>query len=208
MVTLCGIQVYNLPKLLSRVFCKGLSPAVPSGPLCSAVQPVRSIPLHDLTLFWDGTPSSADFISTTLEMNRVGQSLTTLCIQMNISGYQQESCLPALPGKIVAACPRLETLIYFPRCPDTIFALLPRTLRVLGISLDPGARYAINGWQTVKPLSPANCDRLVNWLETMNGRGIDKLLIQHTSGLPVEVKQACEVTNVKLFEYDKLPRAH
>ncbi|TFK67389.1 hypothetical protein BDN72DRAFT_961053 [Pluteus cervinus] len=200
-----GLSPNDLSKIISRISSRDTPAAViTSNAPSDSAKRKRNMPLRDLTLSWNRTSRSAMHICNILKTNDLGKQLTALWIDSDHFHFSEEDSLPTLPGIIIAACPHLETFIYYVKSPDTIFTLLPRTLRVLGISLPEDMEYHMDKWVHVKPLTNGNYEPLVDWLAATNGNGIRKLLIQRVQLLPAireRVKAACQAANVG-FAFD------
>ncbi|TFK66548.1 hypothetical protein BDN72DRAFT_144436 [Pluteus cervinus] len=199
-----GLRGGDLLKLISRISSKDTTVPITSNAPANSAKRECIIPLRHLTLSWDKTNQGTILICDLLKTNNLGQHLTTLWIDSNPIQFGQQESLPAFPAKIIAACPHLETFIYYVQSVETIFASLPRTLRVLGLSLPRDWGYPWLRKLHVNPLTSTNPKPLVDWLTTTRGNGIRKLLIQRTQLHPVirdGVKRACKAANVE-FAFD------
>ncbi|TFK66547.1 hypothetical protein BDN72DRAFT_899757 [Pluteus cervinus] len=212
-----GFNEYDLPKLVSRICYKVTPPSITLGSsIGSSSRHERAIRLRDLTLCWNGIPQVVDCIPRLLETDGLGRILTSLYIYSAHFHLRHDAAVKLLtfPNEIIAACPRLETFIYFIACPDTILTLqLPRTLKTLGLSLVQDHHH-YSSWAPTnpKPLTLRHHKQLVDWLEKTNGGGIRKLLLQRwvakesdtLVGLE-DVKKACLAADIDLALSRELP---
>ncbi|TFK66549.1 hypothetical protein BDN72DRAFT_844239 [Pluteus cervinus] len=198
-----GLDV-NLPKLVSRICFNGPPTQAMLDATFGPLRYERAIPLRDLTLHWNGTCRATDTILHLLETNDLGQNLTSLCIYSSHPSEHQGATdeVLALAGKIIAACPCLETFIYFIMCPDTIFTVLPRTLKTLGLPLVHDTYYEYLNNYMPKPLTPSHHKPLIDWLKRTDRKGFKQLLLQTSprdSHRLEGVKRACQAANIELI---------